>query len=74
MPRQVTAMSGVWVVFAVCGAMEGCAGSGERLPQCRGRTVPINAVSTTSAAGQATVSSTASAERDAVRGGAHHVE
>jgi hypothetical protein len=74
MPRQITAMPGVWVVLAVCGAMEGCAGSADRLPQCRGRAVPINAVSTTTAAGQATVSSTASPEPGPVQSGANHVE
>jgi len=29
-------------VLAVCAGLAGCAGSGERLPQCRGRSVPIN--------------------------------
>jgi hypothetical protein len=33
---------GVLVAFAVFASVAGCAGSGERLPQCRGRSVPIN--------------------------------
>jgi hypothetical protein len=33
---------GVLVAFAVCGWLAGCAGPGERLPQCKGRPVPIN--------------------------------
>jgi len=32
-------------VLVVCAGLAGCAGSGERLPQCRGRSVPINVTS-----------------------------
>jgi hypothetical protein len=32
----------VLVVLAGCGALAACAGSGLRLPECRGTAVPIN--------------------------------
>ena len=33
---------GVLVALAACCWLAGCAGSGERLPECKGRAVPIN--------------------------------
>jgi hypothetical protein len=33
---------GVLVVLATWGALSACAGSSERLPECKGRAVPIN--------------------------------
>ena len=33
---------GVVVVLATWGALSACAGSSERLPECKGRAVPIN--------------------------------
>jgi len=44
--RRVRAWAVGWVVAVGCGGLAGCAGSGERLPQCRGRPQPINLVTT----------------------------
>ncbi len=35
---------GVLVALAACYWLAGCAGSGERLPECKGRAVPINSL------------------------------
>ena len=35
---------GVLVALAACCWLAGCAGSGERLPECKGRAVPINSL------------------------------
>jgi hypothetical protein len=37
---------GVLVVIATLGVLSACAGSSERLPECKGRAVPINRSST----------------------------
>ena len=42
MSIRVARALGVLVAFAVGGGLAGCAGT-ERLPQCQGRAVPINA-------------------------------
>ena len=60
------------VVFATGCGLVGCAGSGERLPQCTGKPVPINslipAVATATAGATATVRPGTAAERlDAAR-------
>jgi hypothetical protein len=33
---------GLLVALSACCGLAGCAGSGERLPECRGKAVPIN--------------------------------
>jgi hypothetical protein len=38
---------GVLVAFAVFASVAGCAGSAERLPQCKGKSMPINTVRST---------------------------
>jgi hypothetical protein len=35
---------GLLVALAACCWLAGCAGSGERLPECKGRAVPINSL------------------------------
>lgn len=44
MSRCIAGAMGVLVSFAVGLGLAGCAGAGERLPECRGKAVPINAV------------------------------
>jgi hypothetical protein len=39
--RHIRSM-GVFFVIATWGALSACAGSSERLPECKGRAVPIN--------------------------------
>jgi predicted component of type VI protein secretion system len=41
LPRAV-GVSAVIAAVAACVAMAGCAGSAQRLPECRGKAVPIN--------------------------------
>ena len=43
--RHVRSM-GVFIVIAAWGVLSACAGSSERLPECKGRAVPINQRST----------------------------
>jgi len=43
--RVARALRVLVVVFAVGWGVVGCAGSGERLPTCKGRPVPINPLS-----------------------------
>jgi hypothetical protein len=44
--RRGRGWAGVLVLAALgCGGIAGCASSGERLPQCQGRSQPINPVS-----------------------------
>jgi hypothetical protein len=43
MGARVTRALGVLALVATCGGLAACAGSGERLPQCKGRRVPIHA-------------------------------
>lgn len=42
MSGRCTRSMGVLVVLATWGALSACAGSSERLPECKGRAVPIN--------------------------------
>jgi hypothetical protein len=48
MSKGVSRRARVWTVFVLaaigCGGLAGCAGTGERLPQCKGRPQPINTV------------------------------
>jgi hypothetical protein len=44
MSKSCAAALGVWLVLALGGGLAGCTGTGERLPECKGRAVPINAV------------------------------
>lgn len=72
MPGHVDATTRVWVLLAMCSAVAGCASPGERVPQCKGRAAPINAVPPAAANGQAHVTDVATAESgDAGRGGSH---
>jgi hypothetical protein len=43
MGARITRALGVLALVATCGGLAACAGSGERLPQCKGRRVPIHA-------------------------------
>ena len=43
MESRITRALGVLALVATCGGLAACAGSGERLPQCKGRRVPIHA-------------------------------
>jgi hypothetical protein len=43
MRARITRALGVLALVATCGGLAACAGSGERLPQCKGRRVPIHA-------------------------------
>ncbi len=44
MLRVASRPAGLLVVLAVCGWLAGCAGSAERLPECKGKAVPINRI------------------------------
>jgi len=41
MHSSLARAAGVLAALAVCGGLAGCAGA-ERLPECRGKAVPIN--------------------------------
>ena len=47
MRARITRALGVLALVATCGGLAACAGSGERLPQCKGRRVPIHAAAPT---------------------------
>jgi hypothetical protein len=47
MGARITRTVGVLALVATCGGLAACAGSGERLPQCKGRRVPIHAAAPT---------------------------
>jgi hypothetical protein len=40
--RAVGVLAALVYALALCGWLAGCAGSGERLPECKGKPVPIN--------------------------------
>ena len=40
--RPMGGLIALVLVIAACGGLAGCAGSGERLPECKGKSVPIN--------------------------------
>jgi hypothetical protein len=42
--RPMGVLIALVLAMAACGALAGCAGSGERLPECRGKAVPINSL------------------------------
>ena len=42
MSGKSAAVTGMLGLLAICGLLGGCAGSGTRLPECQGITVPIN--------------------------------
>ena len=42
--RPMGGLIALVLAMAACGGLAGCAGSGERLPECRGRSVPINSL------------------------------
>ena len=70
MRARITRALGVLALVATCGGLAACAGSGERLPQCKGRRVPIHAAAppATVAPGQGAHESATVAEVDDARG------
>ena len=67
MGARITRAVGVLALFATCGGLAACAGSGERLPQCKGRRVPIHAA-LVAAPGPSAQESATAVEVDDARG------
>jgi hypothetical protein len=70
MQARITRALGVLALVATCGGLTACAGSGERLPQCKGRRVPIHVAAppATVAPGHGARESATVAEVDDARG------
>jgi hypothetical protein len=70
MRARITRALGVLALVASCGGLAACAGSGERLPQCKGRRVPIHAAAPAAAVtpGQGERESVTAAGVDDARG------
>jgi hypothetical protein len=65
MQRRLSSKVGVLVAAAVACGLAGCAGSGERLPQCSGKAVPINAAGAAVPSGAASLKQSAEVSRGA---------
>jgi hypothetical protein len=65
MQKRISSKVGVLVAAAVACGLAGCAGSGERLPQCSGKAVPINAAGAAVPAGAAPLEQRAEVQRGA---------
>ena len=53
MSMNASRPTGVLVALAACCWLAGCAGSAERLPECKGKAVPINrSIATAGASGR----------------------
>jgi len=63
MSTRVTGTLGVMVVAAACSWLSGCATAPGGVPQCTGKSVPINAVPRDSPAGAAVTERESDAQR-----------